>query len=102
MHTYFPLLSSVAPNPCASNPCQNGGSCTSLGNVYSCDCSTTTVPGFTGLTCQIGKIRLVDNNKLRFQLFFCDVKYMQCKTMDYKLLALYRHRVDSSKYYTKY
>lgn len=35
-------------NECASNPCQNGGSCSDHVNRYSCSC----VPGYLGLICQ--------------------------------------------------
>ena len=40
---------------CLSDPCQNGGSCSSEANVtYSCHC----VAGFTGHSCKIGKYLL--------------------------------------------
>jgi hypothetical protein len=38
-------------NECASNPCQNGGTCTDLINNYSCAC----VPGYTDKNCQTSK-----------------------------------------------
>ncbi|CAH1252946.1 MATN1 [Branchiostoma lanceolatum] len=39
------------PNPCVSNPCQNGGQCVSIngGQAYQCRCPT----GFVGPQCQI-------------------------------------------------
>ena len=33
---------------CESNPCTNGGTCTTLGSTYHCLC----VEGFRGLNCQ--------------------------------------------------
>ncbi len=33
---------------CASNPCQNGGSCTDAVNVYLCDCAA----GYNGTLCE--------------------------------------------------
>ena len=36
---------------CASNPCQNGGSCVDGIGSYSCSCPT----GYEGDHCQIGK-----------------------------------------------
>lgn len=35
---------------CASNPCQNGGTCNDAVNSYTCLC----VPGYTGSNCEIG------------------------------------------------
>ncbi|XP_065061722.1 MAM and LDL-receptor class A domain-containing protein 1-like isoform X22 [Rhopilema esculentum] len=37
-----------AVDPCASNPCQNGGSCSNSGGSYMCVCPS----GFTGLNCE--------------------------------------------------
>ncbi|HVV82388.1 MAG TPA: DNRLRE domain-containing protein [Kofleriaceae bacterium] len=38
----------VNANDCASNPCQNGGTCTDGANSYTCSCPA----GFTGANCQ--------------------------------------------------
>ncbi|XP_053329703.1 protein crumbs homolog 2 [Spea bombifrons] len=40
---------SVDIDECASQPCQNGGTCTDLINGFSCHC----VPGYTGVGCNI-------------------------------------------------
>ena len=39
-------------NECASNPCNNGGSCSDLVNGYTCEC----VEGYAGLDCDYGEI----------------------------------------------
>ena len=36
---------------CASNPCQNGGTCTDLLDSYTCNC----IEGYIGLDCETGK-----------------------------------------------
>ena len=46
-------------NECASNPCQNGGTCTDLVNSYTCAC----VSGYNGTSCEIGKKRVYCNIK---------------------------------------
>ena len=47
---YIILFSTIDINECASNPCQNGGSCTNLLNKYTCSCPT----GFQGTQCETG------------------------------------------------
>lgn len=48
------LLSSCSPpgkpDPCASGPCQNGGTCFHYIGKYKCDCA----PGYAGRHCEIG------------------------------------------------
>ena len=41
-------------NECASNPCQNGGTCTDGINQYTCAC----VPGYDGAECQNSKSKI--------------------------------------------
>jgi hypothetical protein len=38
-------------NECASNPCENGGTCNNLANQFSCTCAAR----YTGVTCKICK-----------------------------------------------
>ena len=50
----FKLMLCISPiidiNECASNPCQNGGTCTDAVNGYTCAC----VAGYTGSDCETG------------------------------------------------
>lgn len=46
--SYFPGKTCQAPNPCASNPCANGGQCTASDSTYKCNCP----PTFYGQTCK--------------------------------------------------
>lgn len=39
---------SALPGPCESDPCQNGGTCTTRGSSYKCICA----PGWTGKNCE--------------------------------------------------
>ncbi|XP_068747901.1 L-rhamnose-binding lectin ELEL-1-like [Montipora capricornis] len=55
-----------APDPCDSDPCQKGGTCTNLGdNNFKCDCA----PGFGGDTCEKG-------NKPTFTAYWCYLAYL--------------------------
>lgn len=50
LHFSF-LVNPIAPDPCDSDPCQNGGTCTNLGdNNFECECA----PGFGGDICEEG------------------------------------------------
>ena len=46
------MLCDVDLEECASNPCQNGGSCRELVNAFECDCDNTGEHHYTGDTCQ--------------------------------------------------
>lgn len=51
--TYFSLFFfSVVEDFCKSQPCNNGGTCSLMGDTYKCDCQT----GLTGTNCELGKI----------------------------------------------
>jgi hypothetical protein len=39
-------------SPCASSPCLNGGTCSSFGNSFSCNCQI----GFSGTFCQTSSL----------------------------------------------
>ena len=54
----------VDPDDCASNPCQNGGTCHDEVNDYSCDCSHE----YTGENCQIKKGKKFSMEKLGYWL----------------------------------
>ena len=41
-------------NQCASNPCQNDGTCVDIINSYKCKCAIE----YTGTSCEIGKKRV--------------------------------------------
>lgn len=45
------LLLASEIDECASNPCQNNGTCTDLLHEFYCNCSA----GFKGSNCEIGK-----------------------------------------------
>ena len=47
----FNIISVV--NTCASNPCQNQGTCVDGLNMYTCQCGD----GWSGLNCELGKVR---------------------------------------------
>lgn len=49
MLCYFVGKSCQTPNPCASNPCANGGQCSFLDSTYRCTCP----PNFHGQTCKL-------------------------------------------------
>lgn len=66
------LSHSIVVNECDVNPCQNGGSCSLIGQNYVCDC----VNGFQGSFCQsrppsslVGKSKL-QLSMLRTRTFF--------------------------------
>jgi hypothetical protein len=46
----YRMIFFVDINECASNPCQNAGSCLDKVDGYDCNC----VRGYTGLLCGVG------------------------------------------------
>jgi hypothetical protein len=49
MTTPFPLTTPGVPMTCADQPCQNGGTCVTMGNSYSCFCGLSSI--YTGKNC---------------------------------------------------
>ena len=49
-HEQFNIMHVPIADECASNPCQNGGTCTDGENSYTCTC----LEGFYGSNCEIG------------------------------------------------
>ena len=45
------FVSIIIVNPCSSNPCNNGGVCSSDAGAFECDCSLAT--GWNGDLCQV-------------------------------------------------
>src|SRR5262245_49792859 len=41
-------FTTIQVDPCAGNPCQNGGTCTAQGDSYTCQCAL----GYTGTNCE--------------------------------------------------
>ena len=50
---------------CLSSPCQNGGTCNNLENIYTCNCPT----GTAGYNCQTGNL----NKFFAYDIIFCGV-----------------------------
>jgi len=68
----FIFLSFKENQPCASNPCQNGGTCIPEGNGFRCECRG----GFTGPRCQAGIISFfLSLNCYSFFFFFFSCDY---------------------------
>ncbi len=51
MYNMFFVIFITETNECASNPCNNGGTCTDGLNQFTCTC----VPGWSGIACEISK-----------------------------------------------
>ncbi len=55
MFTFFIVINGVAPSdPCRFQPCRNGATCTSLGDLVDCRCAD----GFVGELCERSKQEL--------------------------------------------
>ena len=63
--TYNVITSDI--DECASNPCDNGGTCDDLLNNYQCQC----VIGYTGEQCEIGEYgsKVLRDNFVRKEFF---------------------------------
>ena len=53
-HLVYIFLMLADIDDCASNPCENNGTCIDLVSNYTCNCTQ----GYTGKNCNIGKDRL--------------------------------------------
>ena len=53
-HLVYIFLMLPDIDDCASNPCENNGTCIDLVSNYTCNCTQ----GYTGKNCSIGKDRL--------------------------------------------
>ena len=54
LHLAYIFLMLADIDDCASNPCENNGTCIDLVSNYTCNCTQ----GYTGKNCGIGKNRL--------------------------------------------
>jgi len=64
--SWFIFINLLARDPCASNPCANGGTCIAEGNSFRCECRG----GFGGPRCQAGIISFFKLLLFSFFLFF--------------------------------
>ena len=54
MIRFLPISSLLGSDPCTSNPCSNGGTCTAVGDDFTCKCTVE----YTGLICNTFVINL--------------------------------------------
>jgi len=69
-YTFVLFLLFSAHSQCDPNTCANGGSCTDLGDTFTCQCPAA----YIGSTCQLRKNYIYYYHILRNQLF--QLKYM--------------------------
>ena len=67
---------------CASNPCQNGATCSDGVHSYSCLCNS----GYTGSNCEIGNVL---ENSISFSLKMLAIFYHCRNLMNFKSNELY-------------
>lgn len=70
LQIFHTIVQIHGPDPCLSEPCQNGGTCDRLTDDYRCLCE----PGYAGHHCELGKyIDILVSSKTYIQYFATDI-----------------------------
>ena len=65
-------LQFIDTDECASDPCQNEGTCNDMINHFTCDCPT----GYQGITCGESELNMI---------------FLYCNGAIFKFMSLYRY-----------